>query len=210
MSRLLNPFGWALAIFLIAVSLLLAGYATDERPVVGSTVKIILKAGHGSGVHIGNGFVLTAGHVGNTDKIVRVKLDDGSDVPGRVLWFSFADDAPDVALIYVEPRLLARVGVSHLSCDKPRLGQTVRIVGNPLDVEFLTTWGRIGRAGPPSAAFPYYVALDATATNGVSGGPVFDDETGDLIGLLVAGYKGTGYTFMTPGSEICRYMGRVA
>ncbi len=210
MKTLINPTAWITAFVLLCVLFILTA-CEKERPLqVGATVKVILPNGHGSGVYLGDGFILTAGHVGKGASTVKVKMDDNSIAEGAVLWASYAAGIPDVSLIYVEPKQMARAAVATLSCEKPHLGQYVRIVGSPRDVEFITTWGRIGRADAPSSGshFRYVIAMDATATNGVSGGPVFDEDTGKLIGLLVAGYPGTGYSFMTPGAEICRYMAR--
>ena len=206
----------------ISLALIVAAIAltacSPERPVqvgstAGSAVKVMLKAGHGSGVNLGNGFILTAGHVGIGTTTAKVKTDDGGTVEGEVLWSNFnpAGTGWDVALVAVDPRGFRGVEVSELSCAPNYVGQQIRIVGNPREMEFVTTWGRVGQIGAHNLAYwKSATILDATATGGVSGGPVFDEATGKVVGLLVGALGGTGYSIMVPGSAICKMLARVA
>lgn len=202
--------GFALLVAAVALS------ACQQRPVqvgsaAGSTVKVMLKQGHGSGVYIGDGFILTAGHVGIGTATAKVKTDDGGTVEGEVLWANFnpAGTGWDVALVAVDQRGFRGVEVSRLSCAPNYVGQLVRIEGNPRDMDFVTTWGRIGKIGQRDFAYWKSASiLDATATGGVSGGPVFDEASGDVVGLLVGGLPGTGYSIMVPGHVLCKMLAR--
>jgi S1-C subfamily serine protease len=171
---------------------------------------------HGSGVYIGNGFVLTAGHVTDDKKTVKVRTQVGQVVDGRVLWGSlYRLGGHDVGLVYVEG---LQVPAAELTCTNPVVGDDVSIIGNPYEVEFARTWGKVSATGltgletDVAMAWSELYTLDVTAAPGVSGGPVFNDR-GQIVGILVGGMVGTprgnfNYSYMVPASAVCRMLGR--
>jgi S1-C subfamily serine protease len=204
---------------IIAAALLLVGsfvwpHAIPSQAIAGSsTVKIVLERGHGSGVYIGNNLILTAAHVvvDAKDGMVKVKTERGNILTGEVLWSS---KARDVALV----RVSGTVGLkaATLSCQPPKPGDIIQARGNPLSVEFFSSWGHVD--GEQRTMGPWLVGVptDMTILPGMSGGPVFGTD-GRVVGLAVgvlmapAGFGGvsfTGATLIVPGSTICPLLGR--
>jgi S1-C subfamily serine protease len=191
--------------------------ATTQTSHIGHpTVKILVgKKSHGSGVYIGgDGLILTAAHVvaEAKDGIVTVKTEGGNIIKNaEVLWTS---KARDVALV----RVPSTFGLSPavLSCDMPKPGDTIQARGNPLSVEFFSSWGHV--AGTMREMGPWLegIPTDLTILPGMSGGPIFSND-GRVVGLAVgvlmapAGISGmsfTGATLIVPGSTICPLLGR--
>src|SRR5262245_9003835 len=122
-----------------------------------SSLKVEAGEGHGSGVHIGNGFVVTAGHVvleehptahPKLEAKIELKTKDGLRVDPMVLWFN---QTYDVAL----PRTnsLDSYPSAELVCTAPKMGERIEMVGNPKALEFIHTWGFVG--GPASEPEPW-------------------------------------------------------
>lgn len=170
--------------------------------------------GHGSGVHIGNGYIITAGHVTEGQTTVTVKGKDGKIHEGEILWLNHASD---VSLVHVADT--KGLGVAKLDCAPTHVGDAIRIEGNPSSVEFAVTWGRVSAFGKTgfenidNGLWRVLVTLDATAAPGVSGGPVYDGDGYTVRGILVSGMitpRGNfAYSYMVPSTEICRMMARV-
>lgn len=189
-----------------SVETYMAAPATDA-----ATVKVMMKNGHGSGVHIGNGFVLTAAHVTGNAATVDLKTKDGKARPADVLW---VNKAYDIALLRTSPEMLP---AARLSCKTAKDGDPIVAVGNPLKVEFVAAYGKI--AGKPRAQDPWksvYVT-DITTVMGQSCGPVFA-ASGELIGITVGvmgvpmGFSASlvGFGFVVPSADVCGLLGRVA
>lgn len=181
-----------------------------------SVVKITSDKGHGSGVHLGNGFILTAAHVADMAPVFSISSKHGKTAKARVLW---SNHASDVALLRTEEAF--DFPGSKLQCEATKVGQSVRLEGNPSDTEFATSWGRVSAFGKTGfenldglGLWKTLVTLDMTAAPGTSGGPIFDGETDNIVGILVSGMqtpRGTfAYTFMVPSTEICAMFARVA
>lgn len=201
----------AMAILLvIAAGSLIA--ATPAKPLIDrdAVVKVRVAGGHGSGVHIGGGYVLTAGHVATDNATVTVMRSNGGEMDAEVLWSNHGVGAYDVSLLYA-PEMIGEASAS-LSCAPYYWGQDIIIVGNPRGTEFATTWGKV--SGQFSTDFNTVwrdiAVIDISVFPGVSGGPVFDAVDGAVVGLLVGGYRGSGYAVMVPGSAVCHMMGRAS
>ncbi|MDE2104718.1 MAG: trypsin-like peptidase domain-containing protein [Patescibacteria group bacterium] len=179
----------------------------------GPTVKVVIPEGHGSGFSIGNGYIVTAAHVVTGKTIVEVSGKDGRSASARVLW---ADTADDVALLKADDPDMFRA--DQLACRLVHTGERIRAVGNPLNEDFISTWGHI--AGDQRAVGNWREAYvtDITILPGMSGGPVYD-EAGEVIGIsvgvsLTATTKDegsvTGMSFIVPSMTICDLLGRSA
>ncbi|WP_164903167.1 S1 family peptidase [Rhizobium leguminosarum] len=185
-----------------------------------SVVMVNLADGHGSGVHIGNGLVVTAAHVADGTKPIKIKSSDGAEADAEVLW---ANKAYDVALLSTKGKI---PGSAEIDCRAPKLGDEIQAAGNPLNLEFVSSFGRI--AGNVRKADPWreVVITDITTVMGVSGGPVFGKD-GRVVGIAVGvvpaplkiddGKGGTtyapsltGFGTAVPGSVICMLLGRGA
>jgi len=217
MSDRLSLRGYVLALvaclffsFIIAAALIPTPVA-DAKPKPSSVVKIMLPNGHGSGVAIGGGFIITAAHVTHDAKDGRVKLKNstGSEFDGEVLW---QNETYDVALVRGKNAVF---GVSSLACRTPVLGEEITASGSPLQTEFSTFWGHVSGMVQKYGPWPESVTLDASITPGISGGPVFDKD-GNVIGIAVGvalaktGFTAsmTGIGIMVPAQTICPLLAR--
>lgn len=212
-TRWLAYSGLAACAVVLGLLLLMSRPAAPAVPVTpraSSTVIISNDEGHGSGVHIGHGFILTAAHVVENRASMQVTDDRGRVQTGTVLW---ANKAYDVALIRIDRN--ETLASSRLDCATHlAIGDEISAFGNPLNLKFIRTWGRV--ASDYGAREPWkssFVASIAVAP-GMSGGPVFDKQ-GDVVGLAVglAALKGFGLSpfaisYVVPSSAVCTLMGR--
>lgn len=188
----------------------LANRSEQSNP-MDATVIVKLEQGHGSGVHIGNGLILTAAHVVNGEDKITVSYQSGITRPATVLGLDKAHDVAVLETTYAGPS-------AKLSCSAVRVGEYLHIVGNPYDLEFIHTFGRVANAVVKQIK-PWAEAVigDIVAGPGNSGGPVFNSRN-HVTGILVGGMsKPTGFgssvsipgwAFIVPASTICRLMGR--
>lgn len=201
------------ALFFLMLGWLYANpaYAPEYIKTETTVVKVVLKNGHGSGVAIGNGFILTAAHVVQDNKMVMLKTKDGRTRPADVLW---SNTDYDIALLRTKDRSL---DTAELVCSVAPTGAAITSYGNPMRVEFAAAYGRI--AGEPRSFGPWrsVFVTDITTVMGQSGGPVFDAE-GRLIGITVGvlaaplGFSSSlvGYGFVVPSSSVCELLARGA
>lgn len=202
-----------LAMLSVAALIVVAFFSLSAKApppeTLSAVVKVKLPGGHGSGVSIGNGYVLTASHVVGTEKTVTLKLSDGSIQPATVMWSS---KEYDIALLRTSPD---RIGAARLECRVASEGETIISIGNPLALEFVSAYGKI--AGSPREVGPWKSAYitDITTIMGQSGGPVFDAD-GDLIGITVGvmaapmglGGSFVGFGFVVPSQSVCSLLAR--
>lgn len=203
------------ALFLVVAATSAAAYALLPPPALpateSATVKIFPSSGHGSGVHIGDGFIVTAAHVVGDAKEVQLKAKGGALRKADVLWVNKAND---IALLRTSSDGL---DIAKLACHAVKVGDPIVAYGNPLKIEFVAAYGKI--AGEPRETGPWksvYVT-DITTVMGQSGGGAFADN-GDLIGITVGvmaapiGFSGSlvGYGFVVPSTAVCELLGRSA
>lgn len=192
------------------ISLLSIG-AVNAAPPVQSSFNLILETpeGHGSGIYLGNGKVLTAAHVASElDKTVGdVRDDQGNKYTYQVLWTSERFDVAEIQIN--EPK---NIETQTLDCAPNPIGEKVKIYGNPLNVEFSYTTGEI--IGKPTMQKPWntVVPVDGTIIPGQSGGAVVDEATGKTVGVAVgvANFEMgiTGLGFIVPASVVCNIMSK--
>lgn len=187
-------------------------YANETAPEykASSMVKVLVGGGHGSGVHIGDGLVLTAAHVvaGVKDAAeVKVRDEGGAIHEAEILWQAKAND---VALIRIKGH--KDIAASELSCEVPKVGMDIHGYGNPLHQENWNVYGKV--AGTPRKVGPWaeIIPLNMAILQGQSGGPVFNDA-GKVVGLMVGYMNGqqgdwTSFSVMVPSSVVCTLMAR--
>jgi S1-C subfamily serine protease len=200
-------------------ALCIAGCSASAGPskteLAGASVKVMLNGGHGSGTHIGKRYILTAAHVVDSAKEVQIKADDGSLRAAKVLW---ANRAYDIALLRIDETGTGRVPLKTvpLGCVDPALGDYVALSGNPGNIEFVTTYGRVAGKARKVAEIESVMVLDATVAPGMSGGGVVD-ASGKVVGVTVAlmliptGFSASlvPVSYVVPASVVCELMGRV-
>ncbi|MGN6774792.1 S1 family peptidase [Rhizobium sp.] len=197
-----------------AVATPTAATASIAKPITDEAVVYVDTAtGHGSGVHIGGGYILTAGHVAKDAVNLLIKTADGKTRPAEVLCLN---TDYDIALLRANPDGL---GVATIACRYAHTGENIRAIGNPLSLEFVSTYGRV--AGDVRSLGPWkaVIVTDLTTVMGQSGGPVFD-EGGALIGITVGVvsapvqtpfgpiYALTGFGTIVPSQTVCDLMAR--
>lgn len=195
-----------LTIVLVACILVLTGITIPEKgdrvAMAGSAVRInIGSAGTCSGVHIGNGFVLTAAHCTTTGDTLTVETDLGGKATARLMWANvLGKGGYDIALLKVEEAPFAdNWKASKVACEAPKAGDVVTMFGQPLGLRFTQTWGRV--ASGELQAFGLWrqvILVDAAGAKGMSGGPVLRAD-GKVIGLVVGGVGAMApITFVAP------------
>jgi S1-C subfamily serine protease len=184
-----------------------------------TVVKISLDKGHGSGFYLGEDKVITAAHVAKegVNDGFTVKDHAGNEVHATVVWF---DELTDVGMLKLDAPLKAAVP-APMTCVLPdvKVGARVKAIGYPLNLDHISTWGRVSGAvtareslGPEKQV--NFIA-EVVIAPGSSGGPLFDIE-GDVAGITVAvalaplnaapfGVVPTmvGLTYVIPRSIIC-------
>jgi serine protease Do len=210
MSRWINA---ALAIVVLALSVVLWIALPPSDPPkhkAGSVVKVINGPGHGSGTHIGNGYILTAAHVIRDSDDVEILTDTGRKTKASVLW---VNKAYDVALLRDESM---RAKVSPLACRAIPEGAPVTLIGNPADVEFVQVQASIAGKARPYSRWGSVVVVSGAIVPGMSGGGMFD-RSGNLRGIVVGvmlaptgmfGSSMVGIGYAVPSSAVCALMGR--
>ncbi len=145
----------------------------------------------GSGFFVSaDGYIVTNNHVVENATKITVTLTDKRELPAKVIG---RDEATDLAVIKVEGTGFAHVNFETQA--KPRVGDWVLAIGNPLQLGGTATAGIISYVGrdlqDQSSTFVDYLQIDAPINRGNSGGPTFDTY-GRVIGVNTAIYSQTG------------------
>jgi serine protease Do len=147
--------------------------------------------GLGSGmIYRADGYILTNAHVVADADTVDVKLNDGSEMKGKVIG---RDERTDVAVVKVNAKNLPVVKFGDSS--KVNVGDWAIAVGNPFGLEHTVTVGVISataREVPLNQRSPGdYLQTDASINPGNSGGPLCDIY-GRVIGVNNAIFSESG------------------
>ena len=141
-------------------------------------------AGAGSGFIVDSaGFVVSNNHVvGNATRVV-VALQDGTELPARIVAL---DEATDLALLKVESRT-PLPSVPWGNSAAMRVGNWVLAAGNPFRLGGTVTVGIVSARGREIGVGPFddFIQTDAAVNPGNSGGPLFN-AAGEVIGINTA------------------------
>lgn len=155
--------------------------------------------GQASGFIISSdGMILTNSHVVKDASEIEVSLDDGRDLPAKVIGF---DPNTDVALIKIDSNNLPFVNLGD--SDKLEIGEWVVAIGNSLGLQATLTVGVVsakGRNNLDLANVEDFIQTDAAINRGNSGGPLLNLNS-EVIGMNTAiatsggnsGYMGVGF-----------------
>ena len=166
--------------------------------------------GTGSGFILDSaGHILTNSHVVDGGAKLKVTLEDGRELPARIV---ARDSRTDVAVVRLEqaPANLtaARIGDSS----KLEVGEWVLAIGSPLGLDQTVTVGIVsgmGRAGRnmqmSGDRVREYIQTDAKINPGNSGGPLVNLD-GEVVGMntLIRVGAGGAYGFAVPINEAKR------
>lgn len=152
--------------------------------------------GLGSGVIVSkDGYILTNNHVVENADEVKVGLNDGRELPAKVVG---TDSKTDVAVLKVEANDLAPLPLAD--SDQIEVGDLVLAVGNPFGIGQTVTMGIVSATGRATIGLAYedFIQTDAAINPGNSGGALVDGE-GRLVGINTAilsrsgGNQGIGF-----------------
>ena len=150
------------------------------------------------------GIIVTNSHVVGRASRITVTLQDGEDLPGRVMG---VDPVTDVAVI----RITTDKKLPYVNWGDSRqveIGDWILAVGNPFGVGASVTAGIVSARGRDIGAGPFddFLQIDAPINPGNSGGPTFNMQ-GEVVAVNTAIVSPTGGSvgigFAVP-SEIAR------
>jgi len=168
--------------------------------------------GLGSGVIIqADGRIVTNAHVVDGADRVRVLLTDGREFAAKVVG---VDKPTDLAVLDVEATGLPTLPFGD--SEKPRVGDVVLAVGNPLGVGQTVTMGILsakGRAtGTGDGSYEDFLQTDAPINQGNSGGALVTAQ-GELIGInsqiLTPSGGNIGIGFAIPATMAKHVVGQI-
>ncbi len=138
----------------------------------------------GSGFIINaNGTIVTNNHVVKDAKSVSVTLDDGTNVPAKIVG---RDPRTDIAVLKIDAgHPLPYIQLGNSADVKP--GQWVVAMGNPFGLGGTVTAGIVSAISRDIGDGPYdqFIQIDAPINQGNSGGPLFTQD-GKVIGMNTA------------------------
>jgi S1-C subfamily serine protease len=115
----------------------------DLSSAVKACVSLSCKDGHGTAVHLGNGYFITARHVAEEGKQWVLKGEDKRVIYAEVVWESVGTD---LALLKVDAKR-HKSGIifpaSQPACRDPLVGEKVTAVGNPAEIWFAHVSGYV-------------------------------------------------------------------
>src|SRR5579883_1772968 len=143
----------------------------------------------GSGFIISpDGYVVTNDHVVDNATEVTVTLDDGKNVPAKIIG---TDKKTDLALLKIKEG--GPYQYVEFAKTTPRVGDWVIAVGNPFGLGGTVTAGIMSARGRDIGAGPYddFLQIDAPVNRGNSGGPSFNLQ-GQVVGVNTAIFSPSG------------------
>ncbi|MDB5376773.1 MAG: hypothetical protein JWR00_1219 [Rubritepida sp.] len=136
-----------------------------------------------------DGTIVTNNHVVRDAGSVTVTLEDGRELPARIVG---RDERTDIAVLKIDagaPLPFLELGDSAHA----RVGDWVVAVGNPFGLGGTVTTGVVSARGRNIGQGPYddFLQIDASINSGNSGGPLFALD-GSVIGVNTAIFSPTG------------------
>ena len=128
-----------------------------------------------------DGLIVTNNHVVDGASEVTVTLQDGTELPGKVIG---KDADTDLALVQVEPGKTTLQPVTFADSDQVRVGDPVIAIGSPFGLGGTVTAGIVSADHRTIGIGRYddFLQIDAPINRGNSGGPTFNLE-GEVIGV---------------------------
>ena len=154
--------------------------------ILSSVATIRIGQGHGSGFFISeDGYLLTNAHVVGEADNVSVVLNNGLEVPGKVIRKL---KSRDIALVKVGLRVPTALPLRAAQATKL---ERVFVVGTPLRESLSSTVTSGIVSGFRSEKDQRYIQADAPISPGNSGGPLID-QNGNVLGVSVKKFIGGG------------------
>lgn len=151
---------------------------------------------HCSGVHLGDGRVLTAAHCVRNQDVTKLEV-DGFQV------FRALEVNPDLDYAVLQVPDLVGTPASPMSCEPLQLFQQLILVSEPQGFDNIYTYATVSSDVRPFAQWKFVQFVQGTAAPGSSGGPLYRED-GTVAGILVGGFTPFGGTFLiVPAYSIC-------
>ena len=167
-----------------ALSTVLIACASQPKPQGASvdsmrqaTVLVENESSHGTGIILGENWILTAEHVISEEQ-PEIVFFGGEKVQGRVHW---KDAALDLAI--VEVSVPGKYDAAQVDCGAVGKGDLVVAVGHPITTRWVAVEGFVEETSIVEST--HLMALGFPLSVGNSGGPVFD-KRGDIVGVVSA------------------------
>ena len=134
------------------------------------------------------GYIVTNNHVVEDATEILVKVDDGRELPGKVVG---RDPRTDLALLKVDATGLPVIPLGDSS--ELQVGEPVMAIGNPFGLERTVTTGIVSATGRVIGQGPYddFIQTDASINPGNSGGPLINAR-GQAVGINAAIFSQSG------------------
>jgi len=131
---------------------------------------------------------MTNNHVVDGATEIQVKIDDGRELPGKVVG---RDPRTDLALLKVEATNLPVIPLGDSAA--LQVGEPVMAIGNPFGLERTVTTGIVSATGRVIGQGPYddFIQTDASINPGNSGGPLINAR-GQAVGINAAIFSQSG------------------
>jgi serine protease Do len=149
-----------------------------------------------------DGYIVTNNHVIANATDIKVTLDDGTELPAKLIG---ADAKADLAVVKIEaPKALPTIAWGDSG--KLKLGDQILAIGNPFGIGTTVTAGIVSARGRDLHSGPYddFIQIDAPINHGNSGGPLVDRD-GHVVGINTAIYSpnggSVGVGFAIPSDE---------
>lgn len=136
-----------------------------------------------------DGYIVTNNHVIDKASKITVTLDDGTELPAKLVG---ADPKSDLAVVKIDSDTpLATIGWGE--SDKLRAGDPILAIGNPFGIGTTVTAGIVSARGRDLHSGPYddFIQIDAPINHGNSGGPLVGID-GKVVGINTAIYSPNG------------------
>jgi serine protease Do len=157
----------------------------------------------GSGFIVGSdGIIVTNNHVIQNATTIKVTLDDGTELPAKLLG---ADEKSDLAVLKIDAGKTLPT-IAWGDSQKLKLGDQILAIGNPFGIGTTVTAGIVSARGRDLHSGPYddFIQIDAPINHGNSGGPLVDRD-GNVVGINTAIYSpnggSVGVGFAIPSDE---------
>ncbi|AZO26463.1 MULTISPECIES: DegQ family serine endoprotease [unclassified Mesorhizobium] len=144
----------------------------------------------GSGFIVGaDGSIVTNNHVVDGATSIKVTLDDGTELPAKLVGHDAKNDLAVLKVKASKPLPTVKWGDS----DKLMTGDQVLAIGNPFGIGTTVTAGIVSARGRDlhSGPFDDFIQIDAPINHGNSGGPLVD-VSGNVIGIDTAIFSPNG------------------
>ena len=167
---------------------------------------MVIKLGHGSGVVLSGGRILTNWHVVETpDSLAVTYNDDNKTYAGFVVR---RDAALDLALL--RTRNIEIKGIDFADSEKIDIGDKVYAIGHPLGLRNTVTSGIVSHKKRVSRFLDnIFIQTDCPINPGSSGGALINKK-GELLGITTSFISSNGgfmgYSFSVPSNTVKEFL----